>query len=48
MKEPLSIVFPCFFALTAYKEALVADIWESSGEEGGCSLVSIDLSMIGN
>ena len=48
MKEPLSIVFPFLFALTAYKEALVVDIWESSGEEGGGSLVSIDLSIIGN
>ena len=48
MKEPLSVVFPSLFALTENKEALVEDIWESSREEGGGSLVSIDLSMIGN
>ena len=36
-EQPLSITFPSLFLLTVNKEALVADLWNPVGEEGGWS-----------
>ena len=47
-EQPLSITFPSLFSLAVNKEALVADLWNPIGEEGGGPLISLDLSMIRN
>ena len=36
-EQPLSITFPSLFSLAVNKEALVADLWNLVGEEGGWS-----------
>ena len=50
-EEPLSLSFPSLFSLAVNKEALVLDVWDPVGEEGGGGggpLFSLDLSMIGS
>ena len=48
-EQPLSINFPSLFSTVVNKEALVANLWNPDGEEGGWGpLISLDLSMIGN
>ena len=42
-KQPLSITFRSLFSLAVDKEALVADLWNPIGEEGGGPLISLDL-----
>ena len=43
-----SCTFPSLFSLVVNKEALVIDLWNLVGEEGGWSLISLDVSMIRN
>ena len=40
--------FLSLFSLVVNKEALVIDLWNLVGEEGGWSLISLDVSMIRN
>ena len=47
-EQPLSITFPSLFLLAVNKEALLADLWDPVGEEGGWSPYFSRSSMIGN
>ena len=39
-EEALSLVFPSLFILAVQKEAMMANLWDCSREEGGAGLLS--------
>ena len=45
-EEPLALTSPSLFSLAINKKAMVTDVWDPIGKEGGGPLISPNLSMI--